>query len=229
MYFGPGPSGRPPCPALRKEAPLNPLEALSVSRVLAELEETPPCGQEKGEGGKMAKSLRSKMQRRLRTLRRDLAQPFYDKKEESKLAAQQAALAAPKVPVRAPKKSEEEGVEMGSEAAVDSPAAASTNAIGKLVSVCPQSRPVVMERVVSLSFFFLAVISGPFDYSKRIYGFRIFLPLHLADAWAFTVQLHEGIVNKVSQLIISPMKFFWNMVWLNCTWLAINSRVSQPS
>ncbi|CAA6669847.1 unnamed protein product [Spirodela intermedia] len=74
----------------------------------------------------MAKSLRSKMQRRLRTLRRDLAQPFYDKKETSKLAAQQAALAAPKLPVRVPKKGEDEGVGMGSEV-VASPATASTN------------------------------------------------------------------------------------------------------
>ncbi|CAD6259658.1 unnamed protein product [Miscanthus lutarioriparius] len=43
----------------------------------------------------MAKSLRSKREKRLRTLRREIAEPFYDKKEAAKLAAQAAALAAP--------------------------------------------------------------------------------------------------------------------------------------
>uniref|UniRef100_A0ACD5V2U5 Uncharacterized protein n=1 Tax=Avena sativa TaxID=4498 RepID=A0ACD5V2U5_AVESA len=48
----------------------------------------------------MAKSLRSKREKRLRTLRREIAEPFYDKKEAAKLAAQTAALEAPKLPVR---------------------------------------------------------------------------------------------------------------------------------
>ncbi|KAL5978748.1 hypothetical protein ACLOJK_029865 [Asimina triloba] len=47
----------------------------------------------------MAKSLRSKKKKRLRTLRREIAQPFYDTKEAAKLAAQEAALNAPKLPV----------------------------------------------------------------------------------------------------------------------------------
>ncbi|XP_078437826.1 uncharacterized protein LOC144708400 [Wolffia australiana] len=64
----------------------------------------------------MAKSLRSKMQRRLRTLRRDLAQPFYDKKDAAKIAAQEAALEAPKLPVPQYKKpAQDEGDEIGSE------------------------------------------------------------------------------------------------------------------
>jgi hypothetical protein len=50
----------------------------------------------------MAKSLRSKREKRLRTLRREIAEPFYDKKEAAKLAAQAAALEAPKVPARLP-------------------------------------------------------------------------------------------------------------------------------
>ncbi|XP_038988566.1 uncharacterized protein LOC103699644 [Phoenix dactylifera] len=50
----------------------------------------------------MAKSLRSKRKKRLRTLRREIAEPFYDKKEAAKLAAQEAALGAPKLPVRGP-------------------------------------------------------------------------------------------------------------------------------
>lgn len=49
---------------------------------------------------KMAKSMRSKRKRRLRSLRRVIVEPFYDKKEAAKLAAQEAALAAPKLPVR---------------------------------------------------------------------------------------------------------------------------------
>ncbi|XP_043702148.1 uncharacterized protein LOC122652469 [Telopea speciosissima] len=48
----------------------------------------------------MAKSMRSKREKRLRTLRREIVEPFYEKKEVAKLAAQEAALAAPKLPVR---------------------------------------------------------------------------------------------------------------------------------
>ncbi|MQL68274.1 hypothetical protein Taro_000542, partial [Colocasia esculenta] len=72
----------------------------------------------------MAKSLRSKMQRRLRTLRRDLAQPFYDNKEAAKLAAQQAALAAPKVPVRGAPSSTTNGVGGDDTMATDAAASA---------------------------------------------------------------------------------------------------------
>ncbi|KAF0894035.1 hypothetical protein E2562_033915 [Oryza meyeriana var. granulata] len=57
----------------------------------------------------MAKSLRSKREKRLRTLRREIAQPFYDKKEAAKIAAQAAALEAPKLPVRAPPPSQDSG------------------------------------------------------------------------------------------------------------------------
>lgn len=50
----------------------------------------------------MAKSMRSKREKRLRAIRREIVetQPFYQKKDEAKLAAQEAALAAPKLPVR---------------------------------------------------------------------------------------------------------------------------------
>ncbi|TKY59720.1 hypothetical protein E2542_SST16814 [Spatholobus suberectus] len=47
----------------------------------------------------MAKSLRSKREKRLRAIRREIVEPFYDKKEAAKLAAQEAALAAPKLQV----------------------------------------------------------------------------------------------------------------------------------
>jgi len=47
----------------------------------------------------MAKSLRSKREKRLRAIRREIVEPFYDKKEAAKLAAQEAALAAPKLPI----------------------------------------------------------------------------------------------------------------------------------
>ncbi|KAJ0018567.1 hypothetical protein Pint_11782 [Pistacia integerrima] len=50
----------------------------------------------------MAKSMRSKKEKRLRAIRRELVTPLYDKKDEAKLAAQEAALAAPKLPVRIP-------------------------------------------------------------------------------------------------------------------------------
>jgi hypothetical protein len=53
----------------------------------------------------MAKSLRSKRKKRLRTIRREIAEPFYEKKEAAKLAAQEAALAADKLPVRLPPQS----------------------------------------------------------------------------------------------------------------------------
>ena len=44
--------------------------------------------------------MRSKREKRLRAIRREMVDPFYDKKEAAKLAAQEAALAAPKLPVR---------------------------------------------------------------------------------------------------------------------------------
>ncbi|GKV24530.1 hypothetical protein SLA2020_379570 [Shorea laevis] len=50
----------------------------------------------------MAKSMRSKREKRLRAIRREIVEPFYQKKDEAKLAALEAALAAPKLPVRAP-------------------------------------------------------------------------------------------------------------------------------
>ncbi|KAF6136631.1 hypothetical protein GIB67_016087 [Kingdonia uniflora] len=48
----------------------------------------------------MAKSQRSKREKRLRTLRREITIPYYEKKDDAKLAAQDLALAAPKLPVR---------------------------------------------------------------------------------------------------------------------------------
>ncbi|KAA8544691.1 hypothetical protein F0562_019462 [Nyssa sinensis] len=48
----------------------------------------------------MAKSMRSKREKRLRAIRREIVEPLYEKKEAAKLAAQEAALAAPKLPVR---------------------------------------------------------------------------------------------------------------------------------
>ncbi|KAF3949692.1 hypothetical protein CMV_024474 [Castanea mollissima] len=49
----------------------------------------------------MAKSMRSKRVKRLRAIRRDMVEPFYDNKDAAKLAAQEAALSAPKLPARA--------------------------------------------------------------------------------------------------------------------------------
>lgn len=72
----------------------------------------------------MAKSLRSKKKRRLRTLRRELAEPIYDKKEAAKLAAQEAALAAPKLAVITPASIDEE------------PAAVTSAAIGEPQCTC---------------------------------------------------------------------------------------------
>ncbi|KNA05005.1 hypothetical protein SOVF_194250 [Spinacia oleracea] len=48
----------------------------------------------------MAKSLRSKREKRLRAIRREIVEPFYENKDAAKLAAQQAALSAPKLAVR---------------------------------------------------------------------------------------------------------------------------------
>lgn len=50
----------------------------------------------------MAKSLRSKREKRLRAIRREIVEPHYQKKDEAKLAALEAALAAPKLPAPAP-------------------------------------------------------------------------------------------------------------------------------
>ncbi|GAA0150940.1 hypothetical protein LIER_09767 [Lithospermum erythrorhizon] len=48
----------------------------------------------------MAKSMRSKREKRLRAIRRKMVEPLYEKKDTTRLAAQEAALAAPKLPVR---------------------------------------------------------------------------------------------------------------------------------
>ncbi|KAL2900691.1 Chemotaxis response regulator protein-glutamate methylesterase [Bienertia sinuspersici] len=48
----------------------------------------------------MAKSMRSKRLKRLRAIRREIVEPIYEKKDAAKFAAQEAALAAPKLPVR---------------------------------------------------------------------------------------------------------------------------------
>ncbi|KAK1393657.1 Nucleic acid-binding [Heracleum sosnowskyi] len=48
----------------------------------------------------MAKSMRSKRIKRLRAIRREIVAPLNEGKEAAKLAAQEAALAAPKLPVR---------------------------------------------------------------------------------------------------------------------------------
>ena len=45
----------------------------------------------------MAKSMRSKREKRLRAIRREIVEPFYQKKDEAKFAA----LAAPKLPALA--------------------------------------------------------------------------------------------------------------------------------
>jgi hypothetical protein len=65
----------------------------------------------------MAKSLRSKREKRLRTLRREIAEPFYDKKEAAKLTAQAAALAAPPLQVRGPPPSQDAGSSRGASSA----------------------------------------------------------------------------------------------------------------
>jgi len=44
--------------------------------------------------------MRSKREKRLRAIRRDLVQPLCDKKDEAKFAVLEAALAAPKLPVK---------------------------------------------------------------------------------------------------------------------------------
>lgn len=48
----------------------------------------------------MGKSLRSKREKRLRAIRREIVEPLYQKKEDAKLAVQEAAFNAPKLPVR---------------------------------------------------------------------------------------------------------------------------------
>jgi len=57
---------------------------------------------EAGSEIEMAKSMRSKREKRLRAIRREIVEPYYDKKEAAKLAAQEAALAAPKLQVSVP-------------------------------------------------------------------------------------------------------------------------------
>lgn len=46
--------------------------------------------------------MRSKREKRLRAIRREIVEPFYQKKDEAKMAAIEAALAAPKLPASSP-------------------------------------------------------------------------------------------------------------------------------
>ncbi|XP_024024087.1 uncharacterized protein LOC21394798 isoform X2 [Morus notabilis] len=48
----------------------------------------------------MAKSMRCKREKRLRAIRRDMVEPFYENKDAAKLAALEAAMNAPKLPVK---------------------------------------------------------------------------------------------------------------------------------
>ncbi|KAF5818201.1 hypothetical protein HanRHA438_Chr02g0063581 [Helianthus annuus] len=48
----------------------------------------------------MVKSMRCKREKRLRAIKREMVAPLYEKKEEAKLAALEAAMNAPKLPVR---------------------------------------------------------------------------------------------------------------------------------
>ncbi|KAL8168329.1 hypothetical protein V2J09_009828 [Rumex salicifolius] len=48
----------------------------------------------------MGKSLRSKRENRLRAIRREMVNPIYELKDAAKQAVMEAALAAPKFPVR---------------------------------------------------------------------------------------------------------------------------------
>ncbi|KAL8539564.1 hypothetical protein ACS0TY_001245 [Phlomoides rotata] len=67
----------------------------------------------------MAKSLRSKRKQRLKAVRRELAEPIYDKKEAAKVAATEAALAAPKLPVKPTPSAADESSSFANENAMD--------------------------------------------------------------------------------------------------------------
>ncbi|KAH1056392.1 hypothetical protein J1N35_034457 [Gossypium stocksii] len=70
----------------------------------------------------MAKSMRSKREKRLRAIRREIVEPFYQKKDEAKMAAIEAALAAPKLPSSSPPSGS-----MQLEEQVTAPSSATTN------------------------------------------------------------------------------------------------------
>ncbi|CAM8971550.1 hypothetical protein QQ045_030107 [Rhodiola kirilowii] len=69
----------------------------------------------------MAKSMRCKRVKRLRAIKRDMVEPYYEKKDEAKQTALEAALAAPKLPVR------EKSSAMELSASVSAPAPAAEN------------------------------------------------------------------------------------------------------
>ncbi|KAA3477869.1 hypothetical protein EPI10_011727 [Gossypium australe] len=70
----------------------------------------------------MAKSMRSKREKRLRAIRREIVEPFYQKKDEAKMAAIEAALAAPKLLASSPPSGS-----MQLEEQVTAPSSATTN------------------------------------------------------------------------------------------------------
>ncbi|KAL0400992.1 UNVERIFIED_CONTAM: hypothetical protein Slati_4129100 [Sesamum latifolium] len=97
----------------------------------------------------MAKSMRSKREKRLRAIRRELVEPIYEKKDAAKLAAQEAALAAPKLPVRS-----------APSAAMEFAAAATTSS----------ANDNGMDIIISFSFSFLFFMGFPllFDFFRRL-------------------------------------------------------------
>ncbi|KAF7842926.1 uncharacterized protein G2W53_005224 [Senna tora] len=108
----------------------------------------------------MAKSLRSKREKRLRAIRREIVEPFYDKKEAAKLAAQEAALAAPKLPVRAPRNT-------AMEAEASTPA--STSNIGLVGNCCVFVLDMVLIEVkLKASSFLVGFVKNVISCVKRI-------------------------------------------------------------
>ncbi|KAF5191375.1 hypothetical protein FRX31_019036 [Thalictrum thalictroides] len=77
----------------------------------------------------MAKSQRSKREKRLRTIRREITTPYYDKQESAKLAAQEAALAAPKIPPKIYSNNKSTSME------ITSSASAATNTITNTMDI----------------------------------------------------------------------------------------------
>ncbi|PVH66332.1 hypothetical protein PAHAL_1G211000 [Panicum hallii] len=89
----------------------------------------------------MAKSLLSKREKRLRTLCREIAEPFYDKKEAAKLVAQTVALEAPPLPVRGPQSQDAGSSRADSSAsAMDRASATTLQAARRAITVPPVLR-----------------------------------------------------------------------------------------
>lgn len=153
----------------------------------------------------MAKSMRSKRVKRLRAIRRDMVEPFYDNKDAAKLAAQEAALSAPKLPARASSSSTTTTTTAAMDLVTTNITTSSVNAMGAL----------------SFSFCFLWLI---FFVPFMIFCYLI--STHLMFLWIQFVSLFFWLITSYSFRFTA----IWSIPsWFFCEIIVLTLNSDYPS